>query len=306
MALVLLADNWAHARGLSVIALTVDHGLRDGSREEAEQVKAWLSARGIEHHILTWTPPPDLSTAIQARARDARYQLMSGWCKSHGVAHLLVAHHLDDQAETVLMRMKKRSTLFGLSAMAAVRECLGIDLCRPLLSVAKARLVATLYVFDQPWVEDPSNHNQNFERVRVRTQLVDLASYGVTSERLAGAARGARAVCDIIDVAADRLIETSVTVASNGWVTLAPAFSQAPNLVRGRALAKLLGQVGNAPYPPSPDKLHRLLGWMESCETGARTLSGGLVRAKDKGAWFQISPELPRKKCKMPPNEAIR
>jgi len=303
MALMLLAHQWAEVQGYTLTALTVDHGLREDSHAEAAQVKAWVLAQGIEHHTLTWEAPTGLTTAIQARARTARYSLMSEWCRTHDVSHLLVAHHLNDQAETVLMRMKKRSTLFGLCSMAAVRDCAGVKLCRPLLSVPKIRLTATLQKFGQAWVEDPSNHNADFERVRVRAQLIDLAPLGVTSERLAKAAQSARVVCDIIDGAADRLIAATVTTRQNGGMALTAKFSDAPNLVRGRALTKLLSKVGNTAYPPSPDKLERLLAWMETSATGARTLSGGLVRAK--GAEFHISPELPRKNCKMASKQVI-
>jgi len=308
MALALLAQRWGQDRGIPIQALTVDHGLRAGSAAEAVKVTAWLAARSCDHHILTWKHDRPVTSAVQARARQARYRLMGDWCQAHGVTRLLAAHHLGDQAETVLMRLKKGSTLFGLAAMAAVTklyDCPTVTLCRPLLPVPKARLIATLQAQGQAWVEDPSNQNSTFERVRVRAQLVHLAREGVTAARLAGAARGARVVRDILDEAAERLMDTCVIAAGPG-VVLAKAFDAAPEVVRGRALANVLIRLGGGAYAPSPAKLDRLLRWMaqeknqephqETGRSGGRTLAGCWVHLAGEG--FLISPEPSRNRAR--------
>lgn len=297
MALALLLHGWGRDLGIAVTALTVDHGLRQGSAAEAAQVGAWLGARGLDHHILTWQHDTPVTSAVQARARDARYGLMGDWCNGHDVTHLFTAHHQDDQAETVLMRLKKGTTLFGLAAMQASRDLGGVVLARPLLTVAKARLTATLHANGQDLVEDPSNQNQAFERVRVRQLLQTLADEGVSAERLAGAARGARAVRDILDAAAQRLLSAH-TKFQAGVVTLNQPFWDAPEVVCTRALANVLTRVGGSDYAPSPAKLDRLYAWMArsgevSGRTPGRTLGGCWVRRK--GGEFFISPEPPRK-----------
>ena len=127
LALVLLADRWARARRGSVLALTVDHALRDGSAAEAAQVGHWLAARGIAHEVLRWDGPKP-ATAIQETARAARYRLLGQRCAGTGILHLLLAHHRDDQAETVLLRRAQGSGRDGLAGMAAIRET--DQLCR--------------------------------------------------------------------------------------------------------------------------------------------------------------------------------
>lgn len=117
MALLLLAQEWAAARGGRVSALTVDHGLRAELSAEAAQVAQWAGLLGVSHVALTWIG--DKPTAdIQAAAREARYCLLEEWCAASGVFHLLLAHHRDDQAETFLLRLARGSGLDGLAAIA--------------------------------------------------------------------------------------------------------------------------------------------------------------------------------------------
>ena len=108
LSLVLLASHWAACRGGKVTALSVDHGLRAESRLEVEQVKKWMRIKGIDHHILSWEERKPVS-GLQAAARNARYKLMTDWCREASVLHLLIGHTLDDQAETLLLRHEKAS-----------------------------------------------------------------------------------------------------------------------------------------------------------------------------------------------------
>ena len=306
LALALLLADWARARGAQtlgtqVTALTVDHALRTGSDVEALKVGAWLSALGINHSILTWKDGGALSSGvqagIQARARDARYALMAGWCRTHGVKQLFVAHHLGDQAETFVMRLRRASTLFGLAAMAPMRQIHGINVCRPFLEVTKARLEATLRGRHQAWVEDPSNANPAFERVRTRALIQRLGVEGVTPARLAGAAGAAGRVTKILDRAAAAFETMAVTShAGGGFHMEGGAFQALPQVVRERVLSQLLNRVGGQVYAPSPAKLERLARWMTSADGAggtARTLGGCVVRRGDGG--YSIVPEPPRK-----------
>lgn len=298
MALALLLADWGRARGVEVTALSVDHGLREGSAVEAQQVGAWLADAGIEQHILTWNDKAALTSGVQARARDARYALMADWCQTHGVKALFVAHHLGDQAETFVMRLKRASTLFGLAAMAPVRELHGAAVCRPLLGVTKARLEATLRARGQAWVVDPSNANPAFERVRTRALIEHLGHQGVSPERLAGAAHGAGRLVQILDRAVAAFAQTAVTDRLGGGFTVdAEAFRTLPQTLRERVLSGLLVQVSGQAYAPSPDKLARFAQWMampEDTVSRARTLGRCVVRRA--GGGFHILPEPPRKR----------
>jgi tRNA(Ile)-lysidine synthase len=189
VALLALLAEWAREPGRPALhAATVDHGLRAASGEEAQGVAALCDKLGVPHRILRWIgPKPD--TGLQERARAARYALLADEAERLGGAVLVTAHTLDDQAETLLMRMARGS---GPSGLAAMRERIRkgpITLVRPLLAVPKARLVTTAQAQGLPFVTDPSNGDPRFERVRWRSLMPGLADEGLSVERLALLAR---------------------------------------------------------------------------------------------------------------------
>lgn len=170
MACTLLAQQWAKSYGAHVVALTVDHGLRAESRAEAEQVAAWMHQRGITHHILK--PPLQHHTNnTQENARMRRYTALAEWCLAHDILHCLIAHHAGDQRETAALMTARGDTADGPSGMSALRSFLGVRFLRPLLHIEKAVLQAYLRTHAAPWIEDPSNQNTDFARVRVRQTL---------------------------------------------------------------------------------------------------------------------------------------
>ncbi len=170
MALALLARDWCDTHQVRLSALTVDHGLRKESAHEAKQVAAWMHGRGIDHQL--FTPPADDSISnLQSRARHMRYESMVGWCHANDVPVLLVAHHADDQAETVALQQHRGESPPSRAGMALVAEREGIQLVRPLLGVRKQALVDYLQACAQPWISDPSNESDAYARNRLRKTL---------------------------------------------------------------------------------------------------------------------------------------
>jgi tRNA(Ile)-lysidine synthase len=169
LALALLARDWADARGGGVTALVVDHGLRRGSADEAQSAAVRAAGLGIPAEVLTWDGDKPKSS-VQAAAREARYRLLMNWCRRAGVLHLLAGHHADDQLETHLMRASRSGGL-GAAGMSAVIDFADVRLLRPLLSFRRADLAAYLRQRGLEWIEDPSNADEAFERVRWRRRL---------------------------------------------------------------------------------------------------------------------------------------
>jgi tRNA(Ile)-lysidine synthase len=143
VALALVSNAWAHARGGSLSALIVDHGLRDGSGAEAAEAAVRLGAHGIAARVLR-IDGLARGPALAERAREARLRVLAEACAGEGILHLLLGHHAGDQAETLLMRSLSGSGAAGLAGMASIVETAGLRILRPLLAVPQARLRATL------------------------------------------------------------------------------------------------------------------------------------------------------------------
>ncbi len=276
MSLALLADHWARSCGGAATALVVDHGMRPDSAQEAETVVAWLAAAGIAAVTLTW-PGPRPASDRQAAARRARYALMRRWCREAGVLHLMLGHHRRDQAETFLLRLARGSGVDGLAAMAPVQEAGDVRLLRPLLDVPGERLLAHLKCEGRPYVQDPSNDDSAFARVRMRAVLPSLEREGLTASRLAATARRMARARAALETAATAVLARAAAVYPEGYATVTPApLCEAPEEVGLRALSRLLACIGGNEYTPRLERLERLYGWLaEGRSAGAgRTLAG--------------------------------
>ncbi|WP_456015925.1 tRNA lysidine(34) synthetase TilS [Methylorubrum populi] len=164
---------------------TVDHGLRPGSGEEARAVGLLAAGMGLAHAVLTWDSPRS-GSRLQETARAARYHLLAAHAATIGAGLVLTAHTLDDQAETVLMRLIAGSGPAGLAGMRRERPLApGIRLARPFLSLPKADLVAYCRAHQLPFARDPSNTDERFARARLRRLLPLLTAEGLSAGRLA-------------------------------------------------------------------------------------------------------------------------
>ncbi len=274
LALCLLAAEWARRHGATIVALTVDHGLRPASADEARRVGAWLAGRGIVHHILTWQPPAGLRN-LQERARQARYALLLSWCASASCLHLLTAHHREDQAETFLIRLARGSGLDGLAAMPILRETAECRLLRPLLDVPRTRLTATLEAAGQTWITDPSNDSNRFARVRLRHSAAILEREGLGAARLAATARHLGRARAALESEVTRWLAVAAALHPAGFARLDPTrLAAAPPEIALRALARLAAAIGGADHMARLDRLERLLGALAGGRTGGRTLGG--------------------------------
>lgn len=274
LCLALLAQDWVRGRGGQAVALTVDHGLRPEASVEAARVGQWLAARGIDHHVLRWDGAKPESD-IQAEARAARYGLLQQWCAAHGVLHLLLAHHQDDQAETLLLRLARGSGVDGLSAMAPVSEAFSLRLLRPLLGMPHARLAATLAARGQDWIEDPSNRNAAYARVRLRNLLPILAAEGMSAGRLAATARRLGRARAALEEAVADAAASWVEVHAAGHALVDPAaFGSVPEEVGLRLLARLVQAVGGGDHPPREERVVALYDRLRGCADVSATLAG--------------------------------
>lgn len=285
LALLYLAARWAGARrGREILALTVDHGLREGSAAEARRAARMARDLGIAHRILTWQGEKP-QAGLQAAAREARYRLLAAACRKAGVNGLLAAHHLEDQAETFLLRLARGSGVDGLAAMAPTRLLSGMPelvLLRPLLGVPRARLEATLAAARLEAIHDPSNENERFDRVKARRLLAELAPLGLDARRLADTAGHMARVRAALEAQTRALLAAHARLGLAGDVSMdADALRGAPEEIALRALAAIVKQAGGAVYPPRFEALSALHAALRAGTLGRGRTLGGAKLALD-------------------------
>jgi tRNA(Ile)-lysidine synthase len=247
-----------------ITALTVDHGLRAAAAAEAAGVAAQCAARGLPHVILRRDGPP-IRANVQAEARAARYALLADWCRGHGAGLLLTAHHADDQAETLLMRLNRASGGDGLAGIRARRDLGGVMLVRPLLALRRADLAAITAAAGWQAVDDPSNQDPRHDRTGARALLAATPALDVPA--LAAAAGHLAAEAEALAWAADLAWRSRVEHKGDALIIDAAGL---PAALAQRLLARAVAAVGGG--PPRGSGVARLLGRLGAGQPG--TLAG--------------------------------
>ena len=282
-ALMLLLGHWAKAKGLPPpTVLSVDHGLRPGSHKEAERVRKLAACAGLAAHVLSWKgAKPD--SDIEAEARAARYLLMGRWCAGHRCPALYVAHTLEDQAETFLLRLGRGSGLDGLAGMQSISplpipELSQIRLVRPLLDVRRDELREFLKAQRVEWSDDPMNADPRFGRARVRAAWPALQQLGLLPERVAGAAKHLARARAALEAMTEDFLRRGARFDDNGASLDPLRLKMLPREVGLRALAAVLSRVSGEEYRPRFDSLERLFDAILSGSLAGRgTLHGCIV-----------------------------
>lgn len=296
MVLTKLLSLWAEKNsGPEVHALTVDHGLRVESTAEAAQVAEWAQDWSkLVHNILSWQGEQSKSR-IQEEARSGRYDLMAGYCQEHGIRHLFLAHHQDDQAETFLFRLAKGSGLDGLAAMSSAQVYSDrLTLLRPFLDIPKERLLDSCMAFDLSYIEDPSNELEKFARPRLRKSADVLAGEGLTSKRLAVTAkRLARAKEALSVIAQDRYSKATLTNNKKHIVLKLKVVHEESEEIGLRIILLALKDLRpEADYAPRMEKVEGLFkGLMDAPPFRKRTLGGLIFERDDEKGHIILSQE---------------
>lgn len=286
MALTLLLHDYCAERAIPLTALIVDHALRPDSGQEAAGVRHTLQKAGVAAEVLTRNGAP-ITSDIQNQARQARFDLMAGWCRAHDVRTLYLAHHRDDQAETVVMRLIRGSGVDGLAAMAPVDDLDGLTLVRPLLEVAKQRLVETVEASGIPYVLDPSNDSDAFTRVRVRKIMDLLAEEGLTDARLVATAAHMRRARTALDTDVRHFLDRSARCHDVGACDMdLAAYRALPEEVALRVLTRLIGLVSDTIYRPRYERLAKVHTAIISGKGIDRTLAGCHMLGRADRIWF--------------------
>lgn len=296
MALMHLLARWSPQGVPPIRVATVDHGLRPDAAAEAALVAVEAARLGLSHRILPWTGDKP-RTGLQEAARQARYRLLAAHAREVGASHLVTAHTLDDQAETVLMRMARGSGLAGLAGMRAERDLGGIRHARPLLGLPKAALLDLCRRNGWAFATDPSNADERFARTRWRRLLPALAEEGLTAERLAVLAGRVQRAEDALNAKAREALARARTAGEVGLD--ASGLASEPFEIALRCLDLALSEA-----VPAADhrRLHRLEACLDRLRTAVRegaalhvTVAGALL-CLDPAGRLRIRPESQRRR----------
>lgn len=239
LALAALSLSWVKPQGGQVTALIVDHRLRASSTVEAQWARQTAQTLGADARVLTWQRSPTASTSAAA-ARDARYRLLDDACRDLGLLHLLIAHHRDDNLQTVSMRAM-RCNGPGLGGIPAIRELRHTRILRPTLDWPRATLRQHAEGLRTGFALDPSNRSQAYERNRLPAEPdteSSLVKAGLGRQRAEQAlarhlARGIRRT------GRDELIVDRAALLS------------VPDMILAETLRRTLSAVGGGIYPPA-------------------------------------------------------
>lgn len=285
LALLILA---ATARPGGIEAATVDHGLRPEAAAEAAMVAAVCAKLGVPHTTLNvrWRDPP--TTAIQERARRERYRLLGYWAEERGLGAIVTAHHADDQAETLLMRLTRGAGVRGLAGMRprSIAPGAQVRLLRPLLGWRRAELEQVCAEAGVVPADDPSNGDERFERVRMRGAIA--SADWLDAEAVARSASHLADADLALDWSMRREWRQSVRE-SRGLITYRPG--DAPAEIRRRIVSRALRKLATeGDAEPRGGELDHLLGVL--AEDGTATLRGVLCRG---GSEWRFSPAPERR-----------
>jgi len=291
LALTWLLHHWCRRRGGSLLALTVEHGLRPESAAEARRLGRQLAGLGVAHRILPWRGAKPPAGAVEAAARAARYALLQAACRRAGILWLCLAHHAGDQAETLGLRRAAGSGARGLAGMAAVLPLDEVLLLRPLLPLGHDRLLATCRAAGLDWAEDPGNRDPaSGRRAALRATLAPAAIRREAAAALALGCRRART-----EAAAAALLAAAVAwepAAGCARLRAAPLLDAQANAAR-LALAELLRALGGQAFAPGEAALDRALERLARQPARGFTLAGCRL-LPGGGAWLVAREETAR------------
>ncbi len=269
--------------GFEVSAATVDHGLRENSADEAANVANLARNWGIPHKTLRWS---DWNGAgnLQDAARRARYRLLMQWAGDEKLDAVALGHTADDQAETVLMRLARAAGVSGLSAMSSVRHQGSVVLLRPMLSITRARLRSFLVAEGIDWIEDPSNQDERFDRIKVRRVLAQLDQIGITPQILSRVAANLTQAREALEHFAQDCAQNTVRVDGGDLCIDRNGFGELPQETRRRIVVAAICWITGAEYPPRQSAVdHALLSISDSVNA---TLGGCLLVPDGLNFWI--------------------
>jgi len=287
MALSFLAKCHSIKKNIDYLYFTVDHKIRPTSTKEAIQTKRKLKKFGIICEILTWKNNKNFSN-LQAKARENRYELIFQKSLKHKVNLILTAHQKNDLYENFFIRLLRGSGLNGLISFKGnktkIKKNFNIYVIRPLLNISKQDL---LYITRNTFnfnIEDPSNENDNFLRIKIRKLINQLKHYGLTFEKFDLTLENLNESNRAIEFYVNKNInENTKQLSKKNFIIINEFFFEQPREIVFRSLSKLIHNLGNKKNFTRGKKILSLVNDINSNKNfKKRTLSGCIFEKASK------------------------
>ncbi len=278
LALSFLSKIYSSKKKLLVKYYIVDHKLRNESTKEARKVKKILKKNSIHSQILTWNGKKP-HTNIQSLARFKRYELILDKCNKHNISNLLLAHQEDDLVENFFIRILRGSGLKGLVSLDKISKFGNKTLLRPLIDQKKEDLVfLSKYVFDF-YVEDPSNKNEKFKRIKVRKLIGELRENGLDTKKLVNTIKNLKSSNDVVNFYVDEnFTKNTFFSTKKNELTLNRDFFSQPYEIIFRSFSKSIKLVGKKYYSARGKKIDKMIKNIMNNTVLRATLGGCIIK----------------------------
>ena len=278
LALCFLSQIYSIKKHIKVKYFHVDHKLRDNSTKEAKLVKLLLKKLPAKLGILNWIGKKPKSN-IQSVARNKRYELLINQAKKLKIKNILLGHHKDDLIENFFIRILRGSGLNGMVSFDQKTNLQNINLIRPLLKFSKQNLeYITKKVFNN-YVEDPSNKNDQFKRVKVRNFIKNLELEGLDNDKFNLTIKNLRFANDSIKYFVEKNLKDNSTISNiNNFIILNKNFFLQPEEVVFRSLTEVLKGVGKKYYPVRGKKIDNLISRIKNDNSFMTTLGNCVIK----------------------------
>ena len=277
--MLVLASEWAIINKKKIYVVTVNHNLRKEAKEEVIFTREFTKKLGFSHSTLDWKKPLKIGN-LQSQASLARKKLISNWAKENNIKTVLLAHTIDDQVETILMRFSRGSGVDGLIGMKKLVEIHGIFWVRPLLTITRSNLRKFLKLKKINWVEDPSNKDRKYLRVKFRNVISQLGEIGINTNLVVNTSVRMENAKKVLNDVAVEAFNNFVKLKKWGDIEISKDIF---NLCREdtflRTLAGIIKGISGSIYRPRYKELINFVEDLNNKNFKARTLSGVLARA---------------------------
>ena len=278
LALSFLAKIFSIKNFLNVKYLIVDHKLRKESTSEAKYVQKILKKYLISLEILTWNGPKPKKN-IQSLARDKRYELLIRKAKKFNIKNILLGHHLDDLFENFFIRILRGSGLNGLISLDKKTEKDGVNLVRPLINVDKKDLIYISKNIFGSYVEDPTNQDDKYKRVKIRNFLTQLSSEGLDRNKFFLTIKNLKIANENIKFYVKRNLSENLTFFEKKQkMILKESFLFQSDEVLFRSFVELIKMIGKKYHPVRGKKIDKIIQLINSKPSFKVTLGGCVVK----------------------------